>query len=87
MSEVEDIDWSLVDLGEWTALLSKYDLMPDVNAMDIQSLTGTGSNLNSINGTRVDAAERTQQRLDGIDIDEIRREAAENTLIDPTGGG
>jgi len=87
MSEIASIDWSLVDLGEWTALLTEYNLMPDVNAMDLQSLTGAGNDLNVINGTRVDAAERTQQRLDGIDVDAIRREAAENTSVDPTGGG
>lgn len=86
VGEVANIDWSLVDLGEWTALLSQYDLMPDVNAMDLQSLTGSGSGLNVINGSRVDAGARAEQRLDEIDVDDIRREAAKNTLVDPTGG-
>jgi len=86
MSEVASIDWSLVDLSEWTALLSEYDLMPDVSVMNLESLTGSGSDLNDINGTRVDAGTRAEERLDGIDVDAIRREAADNTAVDPTGG-
>ena len=86
MSEVASIDWSAVDLGEWTALLSKYELMPDVNAMTLQSLTGSGTDLDSINGTRVDAGARAMERMDGLDVDALRKEAAENTAVDPTGG-
>ncbi|MFC1380859.1 MAG: conjugal transfer mating pair stabilization protein TraN [gamma proteobacterium symbiont of Clathrolucina costata] len=87
ISEVENIDWSQVDLGEWTALLSQNNLLPDVNAMTLDSLTGSGSDMNLITGDRVDAEQRTQQRLDGLDVDQIRRDAADNTYIDPSGGG
>jgi conjugal transfer mating pair stabilization protein TraN len=85
--EVATIDWSMVDLGEWTGMLSHYNIAPDPSTMTIQSLTGAGSDLNAITGTRVDAGARTEQRVNGIDIDEERREAYENTAVDPTGGG
>jgi len=88
MSEVGSIDWSQVDLGEWTSLLSQYDLMPDANSINMEALTGTGNQLTRIadDGERPDAIERTEARIGDWDIDEIRREAASNTLIDPTGG-
>ena len=85
MSEVANVDWSRVDLTEWTAMLTHYDLMPQVNALTMESLTGMGSDLNAINGNRPDVLERTEQRLDGLDIDAARREAADNTAVDPSG--
>lgn len=85
MDQIADIDWSLVDLGEWTGLLTQYNLLPDANSITLDSITGSGNDLNSINGTRVDTGTRTEQRLDGIDIDAIRREAADNTVVNPTG--
>jgi len=88
MSEVGSIDWSQVDLGEWTSLLSQYDLMPDADSLNMEALTGTGNQLTRIadDGERPDAIERTEARIGDLDIDEIRREAASNTLFDPTGG-
>lgn len=87
IADVATIDWSLVDLGEWTGMLSQYNLLPEPSAMTLQSLTGSGSDLDAITGTRVDAGTRAEQRLDGINVDDKRREAYENTAIDPTGGG
>lgn len=85
VSEVGSIDWSKVDLGEWTALLTQFNLMPDPSKMTMDSITGSGSNLNRINGTRVDAGQRANTRLDGIDIDQKRRDAYDNTAVSVSG--
>lgn len=85
VGEVGSIDWSQVDLGEWTALLTQYNLMPDVTNVNMDSVTGSGNELNRIDGNRLNAADRTQQRIEGLDIDQARRDAMENTAVDPTG--
>lgn len=83
LSEVDNVDWSHVDLTEWTAMLTQYDLMPQVNALTVEPLTVAGSDLNAINGNRPDVLERTEQRLDDLDIDTVRRDAAEKNAVDP----
>lgn len=85
VAEVGSIDWSQVDLGEWTALLTQHNLMPDVTNVNMDSVTGSGNELNRINGNRLNAVDRTQQRIEGIDVDQLRREAMDNTAIDPSG--
>lgn len=85
VAEVGSIDWSQVDLGEWTALLTQYNLMPDVTTMNLDSITGSGSDFNAIGGDRVDAGQRVEQRLESLDIDELRREAYDNTAVNPSG--
>lgn len=73
VEELEEVDWSMVDLGEWTAILGETGHLPDPKTMAIQNLTGAGTTLDL--GSRIDAAERTQKRFDGIDVDRIRRES------------
>ena len=55
----------------------------------MDSLSGSGSALNAVVGARLNAEDRAQLRVEveGLDIGGIRREAAENTLVDPSGGG
>ncbi len=77
IEEVTAIDWSLIDLGEWTALLTDNNLAPN-QYIDIASLTGAGHDLEVFGEARPDAVERTEQRFGTIDIDSIRREAAGN---------
>ena len=86
MTQVGSIDWSQVDLTEWTALLSAYDLLPQAQSISADSLTGPGSALNAVDGPRSDAVERAQRRVEGLDIDTARREAAKNSVIDASGG-
>lgn len=85
MAEVANIDWSQVNLGEWTALLTKHDLMPKMD-MNISSLTGESSDLDVFSNERPDAEQRVFDRLDDSDVDDIRREAASNEFVNPTGG-
>jgi len=102
INQVASIDWSQVDLSEWTAILSDNNLMPDAASMALEVLTGTGItganpegnalNLISQQGSpnqpstpRVDAKTRTEERLDGLDIDQARRDADDNTPVNPAG--
>lgn len=84
VQQVSSIDWSQVDLGEWTGMLSQYGLLPDAS-ISMESITGSGSALNRINGTRQSADVRAAERLDGLDIDELNREATNNTYTDTNG--
>ncbi|WP_298637121.1 conjugal transfer protein TraN [uncultured Umboniibacter sp.] len=90
-TELQNLDWSQIDLSEWTAMLTKYGLNPEMTADDINfdMLSGTGSMYNDVffddSGERPDAATRAQQRLEGFDVDEAREEARENTETDVEG--
>jgi conjugal transfer mating pair stabilization protein TraN len=88
MSEVTNVDWTKVDLGEWTALLAEHDVLPNPADMDIDSITGSGNVLNRVpedGSVRSDAAERALERMGEADVDEIRRGLQESTMTDPTG--
>jgi conjugal transfer mating pair stabilization protein TraN len=52
--------------------------------MNLETLTGSGSDLN-IDGTRLNAGDRAVQRFDGLDIDEIRIDVNNNTVVNPSG--
>ncbi|MFE8035025.1 conjugal transfer protein TraN, partial [Thiohalocapsa marina] len=73
LQEMERLDWSQIDLSEWIALLTQAGQFPSPEDLDIDSLTGTGSTLNT--GGRADAAERTEARTDGLDANAAAREA------------
>ncbi|MFE8032857.1 conjugal transfer mating pair stabilization protein TraN [Thiohalocapsa marina] len=75
LQELERLDWSQIDLSEWIALLTQAGQFPSPEDLDIDSLTGTGSTLNT--GERADAAERTEARTDGLDANAVAREAEE----------
>ncbi|MBX2807184.1 MAG: conjugal transfer mating pair stabilization protein TraN [Cellvibrionaceae bacterium] len=89
IDQITATDWSLIDLSEWNALLTDNGLFPD-ETMDMDSLTGTGSELQSINevagdADRLNATDRATERLDGLDIDALNREAYENTAVNADG--
>lgn len=71
------IDWSKVNLDEWLAILQKNGRLPTVDNLNIEAITGAGSVLN-VDGKRKNVNERTKERIAGIDVDAIRREAAES---------
>lgn len=87
MDQIALIDWTLIDLSEWTAILAVNDLMPDVNAMTLDSLTGSGNTFNLVDPDveRLDAEQRTIERIGAEDIDQHRKDAASNTLVNPAG--
>ena len=87
LEELSTIDWSQVDLSEWEALLNQYDIIKPPTALDFESLTGSNSLFNDAfpDTTRLAAPERTLERMDGLDIDALNREAYENTAVFPDG--
>lgn len=72
ISEMSHIDWNQVNLDEWVDILAISGQWPDANALTLDNLTGSGSALNA-GGSRVDAAERTRLRSEGLDASGVRR--------------
>ncbi|MBK1621310.1 hypothetical protein CKO42_23415 [Lamprobacter modestohalophilus] len=78
--ELERLDWSRIDLSEWIALLTQAGQFPLPEHLDLEALTGTGSELST--GARADAAERSAGRADGLDAGEIGQQAADQVWED-----
>ncbi|WP_323705345.1 conjugal transfer mating pair stabilization protein TraN [Thiorhodovibrio frisius] len=74
LQELESLDWERIDLSEWLAILAESGQYPTAANLDIETLTGTGSELST--GTRADAAERSVLRADGLDGGDIVHDAA-----------
>ncbi|MEA3410366.1 MAG: conjugal transfer protein TraN [Pseudomonadota bacterium] len=74
IAQIQDADWSRVDLDEWLGILNVTGNLPSAPEIDIERLTGAGSALN-VDGNRADARTRTIERIEGIDTDRLRRDA------------
>jgi len=81
LNRLAEVDWEQVNLDEWLGLLQANGKFPESSAIDLDSLTGAGSIFNT-DGTRLNAVERTHKRLDGVDLERIRRESTSSILID-----
>lgn len=81
LDKIADIDWSKVNLDEWLGILQQNGKFPDLSSVNLESLTGSGSDFN-IDGGRLNTEERTLNRLNGIDVDAKRREAAQQIFPD-----
>ena len=79
ISQLATVDWTKVDLSEWTALLTQHGLQPKPSLMNMDSLTGSGNTLNRIDGNRLDAGERTEERFKDLNTDQIRNDALFNS--------
>lgn len=67
LEEFGRIDFTKIDLSEWIGSLYEAGLLPTVDSVDIDSITGSGSVLN-INGDRQNSLERFQNGVDGVDV-------------------
>lgn len=76
LDRIAEIDWNAVNLDEWTGILEENGMLANQDLMNIESLTGEGSGLNLESNPRINATDRTLQRLDGIDVDSIRSDTA-----------
>jgi len=74
IDELASVDWSLVDISEWIALLNIAGVMPNAENLNMERLTGPGSAL-AIGGVRPNAQERAIQRIDGLDTTGINIDA------------
>ena len=79
LEDMDKVDWDLVNLDEWTAILLETDNMPTQGDINIEALTGIGSPLNSSEESpRQNALEAAEERFEGVNIDEAKREAYED---------
>ncbi len=81
LNRLAEIDWEQVNLDEWLGLLQANGKFPESSAIDLDSLTGAGSVFNT-DGTRLNAADRAQERLKGVDLDSVRKDAGDSLLLD-----
>ncbi|MEM8950646.1 MAG: conjugal transfer protein TraN [Pseudomonadota bacterium] len=81
-AEIQRFDWTALDLNHWTAILGTADRYPDPDKLRPEGLTGTGNFLDRVNPTepRPDVITHTRQRLDGIDVEEVRQRGRDELL-------
>jgi len=78
---LEKVNWDQVNLDEWIAILHATGQMPNGSNVTMNALTGPGSFMDT-NGKRINVQERTMERINGIDVDAARREAADSMVLD-----
>ncbi len=80
IGKIENVNWDTVNLDEWVGILIQTNNYTDIANIDLDSLTGSGSNLNyKENGVdRLNTLEANEVRMDNVDIDEVRRDAYED---------
>lgn len=77
VDDLARINWNAIDLTEWIGMLSMTDNLPTINTVSLDHLTGSGSGLGNVfeDDERLNSYDRNVQRLDGIDVDDIKRQA------------
>ncbi|MEZ9900207.1 conjugal transfer protein TraN [Vibrio breoganii] len=79
IEQLENVDWDAVNLDEWVGILIRTDNYTDMVNIDVESLTGSGSNLNYEMGeSRQNVIDRNLERASEIDADQVRRDAYED---------
>jgi conjugal transfer mating pair stabilization protein TraN len=71
------IDWSRIDLSEWIGMLYTTGHLDTPDTATLENLTGSGSSLGNVfdNSTRLNSLNRNMERLDGVDVDQIKSQA------------
>lgn len=90
LSDIDKVDWSLVNVDEWTGILIATDnyIDSDYSSINIETLTGAGSYLDDMNGTtgtdqeRDNVLEMNEERLENIDVESKQREDYESMWND-----
>lgn len=77
LNQMNTVDWSGVDLSEWEALLVEYNIIPTSADITMENITGSG-NVLDINGDRDNVLERTQDRINADDPEQIRQNIRED---------
>ncbi|MBM5276756.1 conjugal transfer mating pair stabilization protein TraN [Vibrio parahaemolyticus] len=81
LERLAEIDWTQVNLDEWLALLRANGHFDDPAGMTLDRLTGSGSAFD-VDGTRLNAQERAEERLKGSDLDKTRKDAGDSIFPD-----
>lgn len=84
ISEINQIDWDKINLDEWLGLLKISGQFPDPSKLNMETITGSGStyNINFEGNGRANSTDRAEKRLDGIDIDQLRKDGTTGTKLD-----
>ena len=74
---LQTVDWNLIDLSEWLALLKLQNKLPELNAdtlkqLNLEALTGKGSRLD-FDQHREDSRKRLEARYDDITPGQLNR--------------
>lgn len=74
------MDWDKVDLSEWIGMLNMAGHLPTANTVSIEDLTGSGSGLGEFSEgeARKNTLDRNLERLDGFDVDAVKKKAEQN---------
>jgi conjugal transfer mating pair stabilization protein TraN len=83
VEELGRVDWNRVNLDEWLGILAQTGHLPTTRDLSLPGLTGTGNLLDQRTGTRPDTRARTQERLDGINVDGIRNQVGQDLWGNP----
>jgi conjugal transfer mating pair stabilization protein TraN len=87
LGQLENLDWSQIDLSEWTALLQEEGaLKTGPGNLNIEALTGSGHALSLGQdpwGERDNVLERTQDRLGTGSVDDTRMHHNQNFYFNP----
>ena len=84
VTDLDKVDWSLVNLDEWLGILAQTHHLPTAeNAaalLNLDQLTGAGSRLNpqkygAATNNRPDTLNRNQGRMNGLDAAIVKRQA------------
>lgn len=83
LEELSEINWDQVNLDEWLAILTETGNMPNMKELSLEQLTGMGNELSLFGGEdgRPSADQRAVERMDGIDVEEVRRDAADSMPV------
>ena len=84
VEDIQNIDWTKVNLDEWLGILAQNDVLPGPDDINLDLLTGTGSSLNladdpSADDARLNSFERAKVRFEGNNIDDIRHQLLDST--------
>lgn len=82
MSDLQRVDWSRVDLSEWTGIMTQANLLPtSANVRDMYSMAGltTSKTIRSEDSNKTNILQRINKQFGGADI-ERRREDIRNEI-------
>lgn len=86
IEEFSNVDWDKINLDEWVALMQEAGMFgADTDKIALEGLTGKGSALDT-DGTRQNAAERAQTRLEGVDLEGVMRGFQDSISVDNGSG-
>lgn len=85
LDQMDDIDWSQLDLDKWTGILVNNNILPDVEDLTMENLTGDGHAVQVGGRENLNALETVERQMEGAEVDDVRMDLQDNTPV-YTGG-